>query len=203
MTLRLYGGSRGRASRSLIALEELGLAYEHIPLEPWDKPEHRETLLRLNPNARVPTLDDDGFILWESMAINFYLGEKTGGALWPAELTDRARMYQWSVWAQTSIDVMARHQARFSADAATKAKGETERLDALGILDRALDARRWLAGRAFSLADINVAATLCEPWENGLIDGDLDPADYGLANLADWLKRCTSRESWSRVRALP
>ncbi|HLK24133.1 MAG TPA: glutathione S-transferase family protein [Caulobacteraceae bacterium] len=203
MTITLYGGSRGRASRSLLALEELGVAYEHVPLEPWDKPEHRETLLRLNPNARVPTLKDGDFVLWESMAINLYLGDRFGGPLWPADPADRGRMYQWSTWAQTTIDVPARHAARYGADPERKARAEAERLDALGILDRALEGRQWLAGEAFTLADLNVAATLVEPWENGRIDGDLDPADFGLVNLADWLKRCTSRPSWERVRALP
>jgi hypothetical protein len=48
-----------------------------------------------------------------------------------------------------------------------------------------------------------VASTLVEPWENGLVDGNLDPADHGMPALADWLGRCTSRDSWNRVRALP
>ena len=84
-----------------------------------------------------------------------------------------------------------------------KARGEAERLAALAILDAALKGRPFLLGDRFSLADLNVAATLVEPWENRRIDGDLDPADHGLPALADWLFRCTSRESWRRVRSLP
>jgi glutathione S-transferase len=203
VTIRLYGGAQGRASRSLIALEELGVAYEHVPLRPWEKAEDRERLLKLNPNARVPVLEDGELVLWESMAINLYLGDRVGGPLWPTTDGDRGRMYQWSVWAQTSIDVMARHRARFGADAAAKEEAEAERLEALAILDRALDGRAYLLGEAFTLADVNVAATLCEPWENGLVDGNLNPADHDMPALADWLGRCTSRASWSRVRALP
>ena len=52
-------------------------------------------------------------------------------------------------------------------------------------------------------ADLNLAATLCEPWENRRVDGELDPADYGLHALADWLARCTGRASWEHVRSLP
>jgi glutathione S-transferase len=203
VTMRLYGAAHGRASRSLIALEELGVAYEHIPLAPWERPEDRERLLELNPNGRVPVLEDGELVLWESMAINLYLGDRFGGPLWPRTAHDRGRMYQWSVWAQTSIDVMARHRARFSDNAAAKARAEAERLEALAILDRALTGRDWLLGEAFTLADVNVAATLNEPWEKGLIDGDLDPAEHGMSALGDWLRRCTGRESWTRVRALP
>ncbi len=203
MTIRLYGAAQGRASRSLIALEELAIPYEHVPLAPWANAADRERLLELNPNGRVPVLEDGDFVLWESMAINLYLGDRFGGPLWPASADDRGRMYQWSVWAQTSIDVMARHRARFGDDPVAKAKAETERREALATLDRALQGRAWLLGEAFTLADVNVASTLVEPWENGLVDGNLDPADHGMPALADWLGRCTGRDSWNRVRALP
>ena len=52
------------------------------------------------------------------------------------------------------------------------------------------------------VVDVSVAASLSEPWENGRVDGELDPADHGLGGLADWLSRCTGRPSWERVRLL-
>jgi glutathione S-transferase len=201
--ITLYGSSQGRPSRSLIALEELGLAYTQVPLRPWDNPADATTLAGLNPNARVPVLDDDGLVVWESMAINLYLGDRYGGPLWPTDPRGRARLYQWSLWSQTSIDVMARHRARFSDDPETKARGVAERLAALAVLDAALADHPYLQGEAFTPADLNVAATLVEPWENGRIDGDLDPAEHGLPALAVWLARCTSRPSWAKVRTLP
>jgi glutathione S-transferase len=200
--ITLYGGAQGRASRSLLALEEFGLAYEHAPLKPWAEPADAARLAALNPNSRVPVLEDGGLVVWESMAINLYLGDRYGGPLWPGDPAQRARLYQWSVWSQTSIDVIARHRARFSDQPEVKAGAEAERIAALAILDAALADRPYLLGDAFTLADLNVAATLSEPWENGRIDGDLDPADHGLAVLADWLARCTGRESWGRVRLL-
>jgi glutathione S-transferase len=185
-----------------LALEELGVPYEHVPLKPWASAEDRQVLRQLNPNARVPVLEDGGFVLWESMAINLYLGDRFGGPLWPASPEERGRMFQWSIWAQTSIDVMARHRARFGGDAEAKANAEAERLAALTILDRALARGPYLLGDAFTLADINVATTLSEPWEDGRIDGDLEPAERGLPALGGWLKACTSRPSWTRVRSL-
>ena len=180
------------------------MPYSHAPLRPWSEPADRETLARLNPNARVPVLDDSGLILWESMAINLYLADRYGGPpFWPDQARDRALVYQWSLWGQTEIDVRARHTARFSDDAELKQRAEAERLAALAILDRALAGRPYLVGDAFTLADLNLAATLSEPWENGLVDGELNPADHGLLALADWFARCTRRPSWGRVRALP
>ena len=202
--ITLYGAASSRASRSLLALEELGISYRHVPLQPWAAPADGERLARINPNVRVPVLDDDGLVLWESMAINLYLGDRYGKApLWPADPRDRAVLYQWSVWGQTEIDVRARHLARHGGDAEQKRRAEAERLAALAILDRALAGRRYLVGDVFTLADLNLAATLSEPWENGRVDGEVDPADHGMGALADWLARCTGRPSWERLRTPP
>lgn len=201
--MRLYGASRSRASRSLLALEELGLQYEHVPMNPWSDRAGAEALARINPNVRVPVLDDDGLIVWESMAINLYLADRYGAApFWPQHARERALVYQWSLWSQTEVDVRARHMARFSGDAAQKESAETERLAALTILDRALSDRPYVLGEDFTLADLNLAATLSEPWENGLVDGEVDPADHVLPALADWLARCTGRATWEHVRGL-
>jgi glutathione S-transferase len=201
----LYGPSRSRASRSLIALEELGVAYRHEPLfVTRDSPEARATLDRLNPNSHVPVLDDGGFILWESMAINLYLAERHGGPpLWPGSPRERGLVYQWSFWSQTEIDRPDWDQARRSGDDARIAEVRRQKIARLGVLDRALSGRAWLVGDSFSFADLNVAATLSEPHEGGRIDWQrLDPFEIGLPALGDWLKRCTSRESWRKVREL-
>lgn len=122
--ISLHGTAASRASRSLLALEELGLPYRHVPRKPWSEAAHAEALARMNPNARIPVLEDDGLILWESMAINLYLADRYGGAaLWPQHPRDRALVYPWSVWSQTEIDVRARHMARFSGDATRKERG--------------------------------------------------------------------------------
>ncbi len=201
--INLYGSAHGRPSRSLLALEELGVPYRHVPLRPWAEDADRELVARLNPNARVPILEEDGFILWESMAINIYLAERAGGPIWPKNSLDRGRVYQWSLWAQTEVDILARHGARNGPDGPAKAAAQSARLAALEVLERALGDRSYLLGPDFTLADLNVASTLSEPWENGLIDGDLDPAAQGLPAVAEWLGRCLQRPSWTRVRALP
>jgi glutathione S-transferase len=201
--ITLYGGATGRASRSLWALEELGLPYRHAPLRPWAEPADLESLRRLNPNARVPVLEDGGLVLWESMAINLYLSEQAGAPHWPADPKDRGRIYMWSLWSQTEVDVVARHRARRSENPAVKARAEAERAAALRVLEDALADRPYLLGETFTIADLNVAGTLSEPQEKGLVDGDLDLTAAGLPRLADWLQRCQARPSWARVCGLP
>ena len=83
--LRIYGSAKSRTLRVLWMAGELGLSYDHkdyLPRAPETKtPEYRA----LNANSRVPTIDDDGFVLSESMAINFYLAKKHRSALFPSD----------------------------------------------------------------------------------------------------------------------
>jgi glutathione S-transferase len=102
--LKLYGTRSSRAARSMWALEELGLKYEHVPLSTQGdsrKPEY----LKVNPKGHVPALEDDGQVFWESMAVNLYLAEKYGEApLWPSSVADHGHSYQWSLWAVTETE---------------------------------------------------------------------------------------------------
>ena len=96
--LHLYGNAKSRAMRCLWMLEEIGEPYQLI--EKSTRPDDLQTpeYLRLNPNARIPTLVDGEVVLWESMAINIYLAQKyqgpmrqprTGGAGRSVELLGR------------------------------------------------------------------------------------------------------------------
>ena len=61
--------------------------------------------LALNPNGRLPAIDDDGFVLWESLAITLYLAKKYSlGRLYPATLEGEAKTWQWSLWAVQEAD---------------------------------------------------------------------------------------------------
>ncbi|HEY9218036.1 MAG TPA: glutathione S-transferase family protein [Phenylobacterium sp.] len=204
--MKLYGTSRSRAARCLVAAEELGLAYEHVPLfaEGRDRDADRRLMGELNPNAHIPVLEHDGGLMWESMAINLFLGEIAGGPLWPASAADRGATYQWSIWAQTEIDRADWNRARRSGDEAQIAADREGLVRALGVLDRALAERDFILGEAFSLVDANVACTLSQPNERGLIGWQrLDPAEAGLTALAGWLSRCRARPSYQRVADLP
>ena len=202
--ITLYGTSKSRASRSMVALEELGLSYTHVPLfQNGITTEDREVLRALNPNSRVPVLDHDGVIVWESMAINLYLADLYGGPLWPDDMRERALVYQWSFWVQAEMDRRDWQKAWRTRDVQQSEIVHKERLATLGILDAALSGRDYLIGDAFTFADLNVAATICQPNEGERIDGNLDPAEHDLPALTAWLKRCVTRPSWVKLRDFP
>ena len=90
--LKIWGRVNSvNVKKVLWAVEELGLKYERIDaggkFGVVSTPEYK----RMNPNSLVPTIDDDGFVLWESHAIVRYLAAKHGaGTLWPVDLRQRA-----------------------------------------------------------------------------------------------------------------
>ena len=96
--LRLYGSARSRGLRVLWMLGELGLTYDHKDWLPRSPETRTPEYLALNGNGRVPTIDDDGFILSESMAINLYLAKKHKSALYPSDPKHEALAIQWSLW---------------------------------------------------------------------------------------------------------
>ena len=104
-SLRIYGIARTRAFRALWVAMELGLDYEHLPIEIGNEGARAPEFLAINPNGRLPFIDDDGFVLFESLAITLYLAKKySPGKLYPAALEDEARAWQWTSWALTEVD---------------------------------------------------------------------------------------------------
>src|SRR5271165_24728 len=77
--LQLYGNPISRAARCLWMLEEIGEPYQLIDKSTRADDLQTAEYLRLNPNARIPTLVDGETVLWESMAINIYLAQKYQG----------------------------------------------------------------------------------------------------------------------------
>ena len=198
--LRIYGSAKSRAIRVLWMAGELGLTYDHkdwLPRSPETRtPEFRA----LNPNGRVPTIDDDGFVLSESMAINFYLSKKHRSPLFPSDAKHEALVLQWSLWETDRLDRQIVNYVRH-----TKALPEAERkpeiaeaawkevVPALDVLETALAKSAWLAGPAFSVADLNVAAAL---YRALTIDLGKWP------HIQAWLNRCWERPAAKRARAM-
>ena len=198
--LRIYGSAKSRALRTLWMVGELGLQYEQkdwLPRSAETKtPEYRA----LNANGRVPTIDDDGFILSESMAINFYLAKKHGSPLAPKDPKHEALALQWSLWETDRLDRQivnyVRHskelpEAERKADVAAAMWQEvTESLD---VLEKALAKSEWLAGPQFSVGDLNVAAALFR----GL---SMDLAKW--PHVHKWLHGCWERPAAKKARAM-
>ena len=103
--LRIYGVARTRAFRAIWMAKELGLDYEHVPIEIGPAGARKPEYLAINPNGRLPAIEDDGFVLWESQAITLYLAKKHSlGRLYPGTLEGEAKAWQWSLWAANEVE---------------------------------------------------------------------------------------------------
>jgi len=199
--LKLYGNIRSRATRCLWLLEEIGAPYELIEKTTRAEDLQSDDYLRLNPNARIPTLVDGSTVLWESMAINLYLAQKHPGPL-PVNAEILGIAAQWSFWAMLETEALLldllMHRvllAEHGRDPSLASRHELLLQKPLAILDGALTGRDHLAGQSFSVADLNVAAILS--W------GKIARLDFGPhKNVTRWLDACLARPANLRVRAM-
>jgi glutathione S-transferase len=198
--LRLYGSAKSRAIRVLWMIHELGIAFEHkdwLPRSPETKtPDYRA----LNANSRVPTIDDEGFILSESMAINMYLAKKHKSPLYPADPKNEALAWQWCLWETDRLDRQIVDHARHSKDLPENERDPKiaqamwdQCVQSFGVLEQALAKNDWLAGPAFSVADLNVAGALFRAL---VLDLNQWPKTQA------WLKRCYDRPAAKKAVAM-
>jgi len=199
--LRIYGIARTRAFRALWVAMELGLDHEHLPIEIGDTGARSSEFLSINPNGRLPVIVDDGFVLFESLAITLYLAKKHAcGTLYPGTLQGEARAWQWSLWAVTEVDrgvnIWSLHAVRLPPDE-RDARKRDEALKVLvapfRVLDAAVSSQPFLLGGEFTVADLNVAAVISRA-----VDMDLG----AVPQLHAWLTRCLGRPAARQALAL-
>jgi glutathione S-transferase len=171
MTLKIYGTAKSRAARNLWLLKEIGTPFEHIDIvQAYNQTRPDQMLCRdpaflaINPNGHIPVLDDDGLVLWESLAINQHLARKYGGALGPKNLEEEALITMWSLWAanECEVNALAILQKGPTAPAEKRDAAATDAaIKALkapfAVLDKALAKNGHLVGGRLTVADINVA----------------------------------------------
>src|SRR3954471_17335458 len=162
--LTIYGVYRSRASRNIWLANELGLAFRHVPViqvyrlsdpQAPGAPLHTRSpeFLKVNPNGHIPSIDDDGLVLHESLAINLYLAKKHGGPLAPANVAEDGAMSMWSLWAVTEVEP---HSILLATKGVTEPEVAALRAP-FAVLDTALAKDGHLVGGRFTVADINVA----------------------------------------------
>jgi glutathione S-transferase len=192
--LKIYGTAMSRAGRTLWAAEELGLKFEHIPVAVPDS--HKPDYLKVNPNGHIPAIDDDGTVVWESMAITLYLVEKYGKApLWPSSVADRAHANQWSFWGMLEVEphliTLLRNKMFLPPEQRSEEAiaGAVEALKApLKVLDTQVGKHPYLLGSDFSVADLNVGSIMVLAPMTGL--------DFSAVPAAKaWLDKCMSRSA--------
>jgi glutathione S-transferase len=197
--IKLYGTSMSRAARSLWALEEVGVKYEHVPVGFTGETRQPE-YLKINPNGHMPALDDTGTVLWESMAINLYLAEKYGKApLWPSTVEAHGACYQWSFWGMTEVETplldIFLNKTRQNPDEKAVLAGIEKLKTPLKVLDDHLRRSDYLLGKEFTIADLNVASVMSLA---RFIQLDLS----ATPNAQKWLEKCLERPASLRAVAM-
>jgi glutathione S-transferase len=161
--IKLYYSPGACSLAPHIVLEELGIAFESVPISLKDGEQHKADFQRLNPKARVPVLVVDGKVLTENVAILTYLG---GGyaqrGLWPKETWKQAEALSLMAWLSSSVHItfagIARPE-RYTADA--PAKETVKAQSRITLLKYFADIEKMLTGKTFAMGG---QYTVCDPY---------------------------------------
>ncbi len=187
----------GNVMKPLWVADELRLEYEQVdiggPFGGNDDPQYREK----NPNGLVPTLVDDGFVLWESNAITRYLCAKHGlGTLCPQDPRARALADQWMDWKLSTVNPMMRpifwglvRTPESERDMGDIRRGIERGYEVWGILDKHLANQPYVAGDAFTMGDIPLGPQAHRWFE---LVADRPP----MPHLEAWYQRLTERPAF-------
>ena len=210
--LTIYGVYRSRASRNFWLANELGIPFKHVPVmqayrlvnpDAPDAPLHTRSpaFLKVNPNGHIPSIDDDGFVLHESLAINLYLAKKHGGPLAPTNTAEDGLMTMWSMWAVTEVEP---HSLQIIFHRVTKPVAERDpkiveaSIAALRapftVLNKALAGAGYVVGGRFTVADINLAEIV----RYAMPAPELFDA---APNVKAWLAACHARPAFAAMMA--
>jgi len=211
--LKIYGVYRSRASRVYWMAEELGIPFEYVPVlqvfriaDPAaaGTPLHTRSpeFLDVNPMAMIPSIEDDGFVMHESLAITQYLAKKHGGALAPRTLQEEALISMWSVWATSEVEVQTIQIVKTYDNGLENTEGgksviavATRQLKRpLDVLEQHLSRNEWVATDRFTAADLNIAEVLrYAQTEEALF--------AARPHIDAWIKRCQSRPAYLKMQA--
>ena len=161
-----------------------------------------DAYLALNPNRLIPTIEDDGFVLWESNAILRYLAARYAPALWPADPQARALGDRWMDWqfgfadAQRDafLNLLRRSPAERDQAAIERSAVATGKL--MAILDAELARRPWLSGDEFGIGDIPMGV-YAHTWFSLPIERPDRP------HVAAWYERLKTRPGYAETVMIP
>ncbi|WP_439140875.1 glutathione S-transferase family protein [Planktotalea sp.] len=198
--MKIYNGNfSANALRVRAVALELGLDFETVEINVMGGENKSEDYLSINPNGKVPALEDDGFIIWESRAITTYLaGKRPDAGLYPDDIKQRAIVDQWSYWqtvhlgpAMSKVIFERFFKPKFKMGETNDAEIETGLKDIaqfMPVLEAGLSGKDWIAND-LSVADFALASAFVFRKE-----GDISLNDY--PNVGGWIARMESRRSW-------
>jgi glutathione S-transferase len=202
--IKIWGRlSSTNVQKVMWCIDELGVPHEHIDL-PHGRAKQDAAYLAMNPNGLVPTIEDDGFILWESNSCVRYIAAKFGaGTLYPTDLRQRAEAERWMDWQLTTLSapswtiflglVLTKPEQRDMA-AITAA---TKRFNELWtIVDKVLATRKFVADDQLTIGDIPMGIAAYR-WFTIPVERDHHP------NFEDWYGRLTERPAFKKYVMTP
>ena len=157
--------------------------------------------IAMNPNKKMPVLEDDGFVLWESNAILFYLASKEPrSGLWPSNPKHQADVLRWLAWESAHFDAESCGMVGFekiskgvlglgTADPAFIARGEENFARFAAVLNESLRGREWLTGDQLTIADFSVGA-----WVPAAERLQLPVGEF--SEIARWYDALASLPAW-------
>ncbi|MDQ0455196.1 glutathione S-transferase family protein [Rhizobium paknamense] len=210
--LKVYGCYKSRATRVLWLTEELELAFDHVPVLQANKLQDPKAegapintqspeFLAVAPFGGIPVIEDDGLVLFESLAITLYLAKQySNGNLGPQDLEEDGQMMQWALFAATEIEANALKISKITADGRLDSDaGKAEAEVAARLLKRPFAAlekhllnRLYMVGDRFTVADINTAEIVryAQAYK---------PLMEAFPAIAAWLERCQSRPAFQAM----
>jgi glutathione S-transferase len=199
--LTIYHAPRSRSLRVVWLAEELGLPYRLHTLEMFSDAMKAPDYLRIHPLGKVPAIDDEGFVLWETTAILSYLiGRYSDGALLPPRETQAgARALQWMEFGENSLTVIMGEIAAHSGPIPEKwrvpalvDRGRAIAPNLVAIVEEALGGGPYVLGERFSAADIMLGFGLG-------IARYLEFVSDATPRTRDYLERLTARPAYQRA----
>src|SRR3954469_12509771 len=202
--LKIWGRTNSvNVKKALWCVEELGLKYERVDAGMQFGVTKTPEYLRMNPNSLVPTIEDDGFILWESHTIVRYLSAKHSmGKLCPSDLKARADVERWMDWAFTFQRAMRDvfwgliRTPADKRDAKAIEAGREQTAKLLPVLEENLASRKYVTGAAFTMGDIPIGCEV-QRWMRVPIERPRFP------NVDAWFERLRERPAYRKFVDIP
>ncbi|HWU90587.1 MAG TPA: glutathione S-transferase N-terminal domain-containing protein [Kofleriaceae bacterium] len=198
--MKIFGHPMSTCTRRVLAtLVETNTPYELVLID-FAKGEHKQPAhVARQPFGKVPTLDDDGFTMYESRAMCRYINEKAGGKLVPSDIRGRAVMEQWisieaSYFMTPTMTFAFQHVFQRPQEPAKLEAAQKELDVTMPVLDAHLAKHAYFAGADFSLADISFMPYV----DYGMMTPLKDSFDK-YASFTAWWSRVSERPSWRKV----
>ena len=198
--IKLFFHPTPNSLKVALYLEEASQPYELVPVDTLKGEQHLAEFRSINPNGKVPAIEDNGVRVFDSTAILLYLAEKTGQLAGTPQ--DRAELLSWMMFIASGVGPYSGQAVHFKHMAPEKLpyainRYERETQRHYEVLDAHLENRQYLVGDSFSIADISAWGWIDK---GPFILGEDAMASY--PNLQRWFDGINSRPAVARVREL-